>query len=69
MMNDVAMDGCDPIFEMISSSDTPVTVLRGVPSLSASESDLPVGSKSDDPDGKKRRTAAAARSGLGLKPN
>jgi len=70
MINDVAMDGCDSMLEMISRADTPVTVLHAARSRSASESDPTVGSKSDDSDAKKRRTAvAAARSGRGLKPN
>ncbi|ONK74654.1 uncharacterized protein A4U43_C03F8760 [Asparagus officinalis] len=68
VMIDVAMDSCESTFEMISSSNTPVTVLRGAHDLSATESDLTVGSKSDDRNVKKRRTAAAL-SGLRLKPN
>ena len=52
-IGDVAMDGCDLTFEMVSSSNTPVTVLGR--HCSSSESERTVGSSSDDHDLKKRR--------------
>ncbi|XP_038973916.1 cyclin-D6-1 isoform X2 [Phoenix dactylifera] len=52
-VGDVAMDGCDSTFEMVSSSNTPVTVLGR--HCSSSESERTVGSSSDDHDLKKRR--------------
>ncbi|XP_073108481.1 cyclin-D6-1 isoform X1 [Elaeis guineensis] len=52
-IGDVAMDGCDSTFEMLLSSNTPVTVLGR--HCSSSESERTVGSSSGDHDLKKRR--------------
>jgi len=74
VMNDVAMADCQSTFEMMSSADTPVTVLCGATHSTASESDPTVRSISDGRDVKKRRTGcgdgtAGALSRLGPKPN
>nr|XP_010924030.1 cyclin-D6-1 isoform X2 [Elaeis guineensis] len=52
-IGDVAMDGCNLTFEMVSSSNTPVTVLGR--HCSRSESERTVGSSSVECDLKKRR--------------
>lgn len=52
-IGDVAMDGYDSTFEIVSSSNTPVTVLGR--HCSSSESERTVGSSSDDHDLKKHR--------------
>lgn len=58
VINDVAIADCQSAFEMMSGADTPVTVLCEATYLSstATESDLTIGSISDDRDVKKRRT-------------
>ncbi|XP_008800348.1 cyclin-D6-1-like [Phoenix dactylifera] len=52
-IGDAAMDGCDSTFEMVSNSNTPMTVLGR--HCSSSESDRTVGSSSNERDLKKRR--------------